>query len=431
LAESAVEVSIPEELDLPPLEPPWLEEQRQTAARRFEATGWPTPSIEEWRRTDLKPYAPESFLEGRAGEAAESAAERTLREDEPHDGLLRLRGAVCIERAVSPGLRAAGLGLRPLAEAVGGANGSLEAILTQGLAAADNRLQYWHYRSWENGVHVAIPPEMRLGRPLYVEIEPAAAGGPELPHVVVELGSGAEATVVLVVRGTAAARSLWNMAVDIRLGAHARLRYAEYQDLPSDALVFTHGSSVLGEGAHLEQLAAIFGGHLHKSRLDCTLDGPGAQVLLNGVYFGDGGQHMDITTIQRHRSRGAYSRTMYTGAVKDTATTVFQGLIDVAEGASGTDAYLANRNLILGDTARSNSIPSLAIRNNDLRCSHGSTTSRIDPEQRFYLMSRGLDRVEAEQMLVQGYFEELVSQAPEPVATLTRARIRQKLAGGG
>ena len=104
------------------------------------------------------------------------------------------------------------------------------------------------------------------------------------------------------------------------------------------------------------------------------------------------GQHMDIRTVQRHQSPRATSRAYYKGAVAGGGRTIFQGLIEVATGASGTDAYLTNRNLILGEAARSDSIPTLKIGNNDVKCSHGSTTGKLSADELFYLESRGLLR---------------------------------------
>jgi Fe-S cluster assembly protein SufD len=122
---------------------------------------------------------------------------------------------------------------------------------------------------------------------------------------------------------------------------------------------------------------------------------------------------MDLRTVQRHRSPKATSRAVYKGAVASGGRTIFQGLIEVAPGASGTDAYLTNRNLILGERARSDSIPTLKIGNNDVKCSHGSTTGRLNAEELFYLESRGLSSAEAREMLVVGYFEDILASAPD------------------
>ena len=158
------------------------------------------------------------------------------------------------------------------------------------------------------------------------------------------------------------------------------------------------------------------------------MPGKGSEAFLNGVYFCRDGQHMDIRTVQRHHSPSATSRAYYKGAVASGGRSVFQGLIEVDPGASGTDAYLTNRNLILGDAARSDSIPTLRIGNNDVRCSHGSTTGRLSEEELFYLESRGLSRVESREMLVMGYFEDLLDHAPEAYREGALEQIRERLA---
>jgi Fe-S cluster assembly protein SufD len=168
----------------------------------------------------------------------------------------------------------------------------------------------------------------------------------------------------------------------------------------------------VGRDSSLRHFDAEFGARWAKTRVDCFLDGPGAEAFLNGAYFCGAGQHMDLRTVQRHRSPKATSRAVYKGAVAGGGRTIFQGLIDVAAGASGTDAYLTNRNLILGEGARSDSIPTLIIGNNDVKCSHGSTTGRLNAEELFYLESRGLSEADAREMLIVGYFEDILTPAP-------------------
>ena len=140
---------------------------------------------------------------------------------------------------------------------------------------------------------------------------------------------------------------------------------------------------------------------------------------------------MDLRTVQRHDSPRATSRAFYKGAVEGGGRSVFQGLIEVAVGASGTDAYLTNRNLLLGDTARSDSIPTLRIGNNDVRCSHGSTTGRLSDDEIFYLESRGLDRGEARELLIIGYYEELLGDSPGLFRDEGLARLRSRVSALG
>jgi Fe-S cluster assembly protein SufD len=131
--------------------------------------------------------------------------------------------------------------------------------------------------------------------------------------------------------------------------------------------------------------------------------------------------------VQDHRGRNTGSRTFYKGAVKDEARSIYQGLIKVDHDAPQTDAYLTNNNLILNDGARSDSIPSLQINTDDVKCSHGSTTGRIDQRQLFYLLTRGYSPTEARVMLVQGFFEELIARAPAIVQEDVRAEVEERL----
>jgi Fe-S cluster assembly protein SufD len=153
------------------------------------------------------------------------------------------------------------------------------------------------------------------------------------------------------------------------------------------------------------------------------LEGAGAEARLNGIYYVKEGKHMDMRTVQYHLQRAGQSRAFFKGAVSANGRSIYQGLIDVDENAPGTDAYLTNKNLILNDGARADSIPCLEIRTDDVKCSHGSTTGKLDEEELFYLMSRGLSRTEAKKELIGGFFEELIEKAPEPERESIRSKI--------
>ncbi len=246
------------------------------------------------------------------------------------------------------------------------------------------------------------------------------------------LGEGAHATVVQNITGVgpdAASRILCNAAIDLRLADAAALQYCEVQELGEQSLYFRHGRADVGRDASLRHLDAAFGSRVVKSRMECAMSGRGSEAFLDGVYYCRKGQQMDIRTVQLHRSPQATSRAYYKGAVAGGGRTVFQGLIDVSTGASGTDAYLTNRNLILGDAARSDSIPTLKIGNNDVKCSHGSTTGRLSAEELFYLESRGYAESDAREMLVVGYFEDLLTKAPESFREGALSTIRERLRG--
>ena len=159
-----------------------------------------------------------------------------------------------------------------------------------------------------------------------------------------------------------------------------------------------------------------------------SLAGPGSQAYVHGFMFGDQRQHFHLHTLQRHLVDHTTSDLLIKGCLKDRARSIYQGLIQVSEGAQRTDAYQANRNLLLSDTARADSIPGLEILANDVRCTHGATIGHVDPEQMYYLMARGLPPAEAQRLIVEGFFAPVLDRIPlENVREQLRQVIQHKI----
>jgi Fe-S cluster assembly protein SufD len=133
---------------------------------------------------------------------------------------------------------------------------------------------------------------------------------------------------------------------------------------------------------------------------------------MSGFYFTDGVQHLDHDTQQNHNAPHTTSDLLFKGALKDTSRSVWQGMIYVAPGAQKTDGYQANRNLVLNPSARADSIPGLEILADDVRCTHGATVGKIDPELVFYLQSRGVPLHDAERLIVDGFFDPIMQRIP-------------------
>ncbi len=389
---------------------------------------WPTTSDEEWRRTDVSGINTLSFVPAavRANERKPAAGGRS-----GFAGTLRLDAGLLVESSLAQEWKSRGVRLLSLDEALEELEKPLADIFDEGIDAADNRFAVWHYASWTHGACLVVPPGLEIPEPFLIDFTERGSGVLSSPHVVVVLGEGARASVIQRIDGDEKAadeRILCNAGLDLVLADAAGLAYHEAQHLGPQSLYFRHARTRSGRDSLLRHYDAALGSRLVKTRIDCGLAGKGSEAYLNGVYFCREGQHMDIRTVQRHHSPSATSRAYYKGAVASGGRTVFQGLIEVDVGASGTDAYLTNRNLVLGDGARSDSIPTLRIGNNDVRCSHGSTTGRLSDEELFYLESRGLSRSEAREMLVIGYFEDLLDRAPELYREGTLERIRSRLA---
>ena len=154
--------------------------------------------------------------------------------------------------------------------------------------------------------------------------------------------------------------------------------------------------------------AAALGGDYARLRIDCRLVGRGAAGNLSSVYLGEGHQMLDLRTFQTHAAPDTTSNLLFKGGVADTSHSVYTGLIRIAPDARGSNAFQTNRNVKLSDGAWAESVPNLEIENNDVRCSHASTVGPVDPDQRFYLESRGVPSAVADRLVVGGFFDEVL-----------------------
>jgi Fe-S cluster assembly protein SufD len=305
---------------------------------------------------------------------------------------------------------------------------ALRRLLTETAAWDENRMYPFHYSAWTHGVLLYVPSSVLIEEPFVVSFSEGGDGRFSIPHVVGVVGSGADATLIEQVHGTEEEGEVFlSDGADLEVGAGGRFSFFARHDLNIDSSTVSNGFGRIGRDAHLHHFLSSFGGMFSKFRFDAALLDQGADALIDGIYFANEDQHMDMRTVQDHRGPHTGSRTFYKGAVKDEARSVYQGLIKVDHDAPQTDAYLTNNNLILNDGARSDSIPSLQINTDDVKCSHGSTTGRIDQRQLFYLLTRGYNPTEARVMLVQGFFEELISRAPAVVQEELRNEVEERI----
>ncbi len=200
--------------------------------------------------------------------------------------------------------------------------------------------------------------------------------------------------------------------VEIYARENSNVRYINLQEWGPATYSFSTQRVLAERDSKVNWLFVALGSQLGKANLDSVLRGPGADVEMLGLVFGDGHQVLDCHTIQDHVAPNTRSDLLYKGVLKDQAHSIFSGLIRVFPHAQKTDAYQQNRNLLLSPTARADSIPNLEIGANDVRCTHAATVGQVEDEYLFYLMSRGLPRAVAEQMIVEGFFEPVLQRIP-------------------
>ncbi len=274
---------------------------------------------------------------------------------------------------------------------------------------------------------------------LVIEVgEGAAIDGPVLirshltetaaafPSVTVKASEGSSVTVFEL--QSSAGQGLTVPVVFFDVAPGATVEYALLQDLDHATWQLGRILASVGEHGTLRNGLISFGGRYARLRTDTDLAGRGARSELVGAYFGDGEQVLDYRTFQQHRAPDTVSDLLFKGTVDDRAGSVYTGMIHIHPDGAGSNAFQTNRNIKLGDDAWAWSVPNLEIENNDVRCSHASTVSPVDPDQRFYLHSRGVPPAVADRLIVAGFYEQALRRIPvRSAAAIARSLIAGKL----
>ena len=249
-------------------------------------------------------------------------------------------------------------------------------------------------------------------------------------RLVIEAHENSEVTVVERFISGANAKSLIVPVVDVRAAQSARVTYIAINELGSATWQIGYQQAVGQRDSMMKLFTVALGGDYARMRAEVRLEGQGANSQQVALYFADENQMHDFRTLQDHAAPRTHSSLLFKGAVKDTAKSVYTGLIRIRENATKSEAFQTNRNLTLSNGAWAESVPNLEIETNDVKCSHASTVGPIDEEQRFYLESRGIQPEIAERLVVLGFFDEVINRLPAlPFIAGLRERVSTKLLG--
>jgi Fe-S cluster assembly protein SufD len=264
----------------------------------------------------------------------------------------------------------------------------------------------------ERALVVEVPSDVELDEPVRVSFTGHGAGLRGTGHTVVAAGAHSRATVVLDHVGSAQ----YDANVEIRVGDGADLTVVSVQRWDDDAVHLSQHDAVVGRDARLKHVVVTLGGGLVRIGTNASYAGPGGDATLLGVYFADAGQHLEHRSFVDHGAPHCASHVTYKGALQgETAHTVWVGDVLIRASAEGTDTYELNRNLVLTDGARADSVPNLEIETGEIvGAGHASATGRFDDEQLFYLQARGIPEDQARRLVVRGFFADIVQQIGVP-----------------
>ncbi len=399
--------------------PAWLVERRVAAAEAFAASSKPDTSAEEWRYSlidefDLDRYSP-------SREFGDAPMPRL--DVEPAAMVRCVNGHVVSvdidEEVAAAGVHVGVLGAHPAAAerlgAVSSEAGDYFTLLNDAFA--------------EEPILVDIPEGVIVDRPIVITHHAAGEGSAAFPRLVVRVGENAQADILDQHTSNDDESILMCPVVELDVAPAGRLGYLKVQEQGAGTWQFGSVLARAERDATVKAATAAFGGAYARTRADTRLVGQGAHGDLMAVYFGEDTQTLDFRTYQDHVAPDTTSNLLYKGVLAGKARSIYTGLIRVRPDARGTNAYQTNRNLKLSDEAWAESVPNLEIENNDVRCSHASTVSPVDEEQRFYLESRGVPTGEAERLIVAGFLEEVLQSVPLPsAAPALRLAVAAKLA---
>ena len=382
-------------------EPGWLRNRRRSALQAFERLPAPSRTDEEWRRTDVT----------RLDLAAFSRLEHP-------------NGVRQAETALPPGVI-----LEPLHVAAEKHPKLLEPALFSLLKADRDRFAALHAAFFTGGNFLYVPDGVTIADPILRQHFSHESGSAVLPHTVIVAGKNSRFYYLDEYIGEENEGAGYRSgSAELFVGDGAEVGYVSLQKWGRNAWHFGDQRARLEKDAKLKLFNVTLGGRFSKTRVEASLVGQGAEAELKALYFASGDQFFDFHTLQDHQVGNTRSDLLFKGALQDTARTVYAGLIRIEKGAARSDAYQANRNLVLSEHAKATSIPMLEIDNNDVRCTHGATVGPVDPMSMFYLQSRGIPETTAKRMIVQGFFGQVLERIPfEQARSMVETELEARL----
>lgn len=418
--------------------PDWLGELRREAWATYERTPLPTTNLEEWRYTEVSQLtldayrlaeAPRAGAPSRNGGAPGVAAAREMLEGKDAAGSVVLVDGMVVEVQLDVSLAEQGVVLSDLAVAAESHPDLVREYLGREVTPDFSKFAALNGALWTGGVFLYVPRGVRIEKPIRVARWMTQAGLAVFPRTLIIAEPGARIDYVDEFASPDLAEPTLSCgAVEVIAQDGASVHYVALQRWGRGVRHLSMQKTLASRDADLDTLVVNLGGDLARVDLHAWLDGPGARSDMLGLYFARDDQHFDHNTRQDHKSPNAQSDLLYKGALYGSSRAVFRGIIRVHQGAQGTDAYQTNRNLLLSDEARADSLPNLEIEADDVKCSHGATVGQLDEDELFYIMARGVPRSQAERLVVFGFFGEVLERLPMPgVVEELRAAIAAKI----
>ena len=409
-------------------EPAWLRDRRLEALRAYQVLSWPSGEEEEWRRTPMAGVALDGYAVRLSSGVETPVRLATLGLDSGNR--VRQTDGVVQAQSLDASLAAQGVILAPLSQAAREHEALVRAHLHRTVPVTESRFTALSAALWTQGLFCYVPKGVRVDLPLRHLIGKSAPGaGAQGLFGQTLLVAGEDSAVRLIEAaasddavagdGAAAPGALLHRTVEIAAGPNSDVHYVGLQHWDRDVNAFVTQRVRTARDARVFSASVVFGGRLSRERIVLDAAEAGIDADLVGLFVGTGDQHIEYDTRQDHTAVGGRSDLQIKGALDDRANAVQYGIIAITPGGQKTSGHQTMRNLLLSSGAGADPIPVLEIQADDVKCSHAAAVGPVDPDQIFYLQTRGIPPEEAERMVVQGFLEVVAQRLPD--ADLRRA----------
>ena len=389
----------------------WLDLVRSSAMDRFEQLGFPSVRDEEWKYTNLASVAKENFIPAiSGGEIAVADVNRFVFPETSQSHLVVVNGFLREDLSTRSGLD--DVIAVDLFSAVGDAryNKIIRKYLARNAGYHNNGLTALNTAFIQSGVFLCIPKNVRLERPLQITFLADAENSASFPRLLVVAEENSSATLIESFSSVNDGRYFTNAVAEVVVKDGAHLEHYRLQRESKNAYHVSSTSAELGRSSRYDTRSINLGGQLSRHDVSVVMAHEGAETSVDGLYMVDSDQHTDTHSVIDHQQPHCTSHQLYKGILDGNGRAVFNGKVFVREGAQKTDAMQTNKNLLLSDKARIDTKPQLEIFADDVKCAHGAAVGQIDPEELFYLETRGINPELGRNLLTYGFAEEVIEK---------------------
>jgi Fe-S cluster assembly protein SufD len=408
-------------------EPSWLGQWRRQALDHYQGTELPIRALHLWRYTDPALFLPaaDPFAPGGPEVDLPPATAPMPASGELAGGASMVDGRLA-RVELGPECIKAGVRWVDLRAAAAESPELLQRVFGTIVGSAHGKFEALNAAVFRGGSFLYVPRGVVLEKPLHL-VESLTRQGVTASRLAVLVEDGASVTLIDEISGDPAGDVQFYCVAEIAVGAEARVHHAMVQTASRKVTALMTHRSRLDRGATYFPVIASFGGNLTKLDTGAIMDGTGSVSEMTGILSATGRQKFDHHTVHHHRGEHTRSNLDFKTVLGGRSRSAYTGLIRIEPEARFSEAYQENRNLLLSEECRADSIPELEILTEEVQCKHGATVGPVDPEQVFYLTSRALPPDEAVRMIVEGHFESALKRLPEGLQERLRGILRERL----